>query len=323
MKKLLSYVISLSMILGMTTNVYATSDIIITDDNQIIEDESDDNSIEIIDQDGEETSEDVVIIEDDRSEPESDDPADVDMIENDQSEDDMDLMDGIKLNYHNFAGEDDFESVLDGADDERSYSSSDGNAYPSQYINPDLPALREQNPYGSCWAHATMALAEINLLKKGIMASPDMSEMHLAYFSYNSVVDPLGGLSGDYNALNSSSSFLDVGGNVEYALHVLATWQGVVDESKAPYSSAKTVLSDGLPESLAYNDDVYVTNFYKEQYKVDDEINLNPIKELIMRTGVVSISYKHSTNSGVFNTTNNCYYNSGTASGGHAVTVVG
>ena len=37
-------------------------------------------------------------------------------------------------------------------------------ALESSYITPNLPNLRDQGNYGTCWAHASIALAEINLL---------------------------------------------------------------------------------------------------------------------------------------------------------------
>ena len=41
--------------------------------------------------------------------------------------------------------------------------------YPENFSDFDsyMPPLRDQNPYGSCWAHSAMALAEINLRKTG------------------------------------------------------------------------------------------------------------------------------------------------------------
>ena len=46
-----------------------------------------------------------------------------------------------------------------------------------------MPELRDQGPFGSCWAHAALALAEISLRKKGSLTEPDLSELQLAYFS--------------------------------------------------------------------------------------------------------------------------------------------
>ena len=59
-----------------------------------------------------------------------------------------------------------------------------------------LPQVRNQYPYGSCWAFTTNAAQEISLLKAG-HGTMDLSELQLAYFTYHSVTDPLGGTQGD------------------------------------------------------------------------------------------------------------------------------
>ena len=67
-------------------------------------------------------------------------------------------------------------------------------------IKAKYPALRNQNPYGTCWAFSSMGLAEFDLINdKSNDSSVDLSELQLAYFTYNSVVDPLGGTKGDYD----------------------------------------------------------------------------------------------------------------------------
>ena len=41
----------------------------------------------------------------------------------------------------------------------------------SKYTTPNLPAVRNQNPYGTCWAFSTVACVEINLINKGYVTS--------------------------------------------------------------------------------------------------------------------------------------------------------
>ena len=75
------------------------------------------------------------------------------------------------------------------------------------------PALRDQGSYGACWAFSSIGLAEFDLINDKTKDSKvDLSELQLAYFTYNSVLDPLGGTKGDYtkyHSENTNTSYLD------------------------------------------------------------------------------------------------------------------
>ncbi len=196
----------------------------------------------------------------------------------------------------------------------------------SSYVNPNLPPLRSQGSYRSCWAFSSIALAELYMIQQGKIAAPDMSESHLAYFSYNSVVDPLGGTSGDSNRIGSGS-FLNIGGNLLFSQNVLASWMGAADESAAPYEDANSDMQ--LEDSLAYEDMVHLTDYYEVNISQDRDA----VKKLIMQNGGVSVSYysysgiNPVTEETTYNRTNNCYYNptarTDSPRQNHAVTIVG
>lgn len=93
------------------------------------------------------------------------------------------------------------------------------------------PSNRNQNPYGTCWAVSSIGLAEFDLINDSLAGrgdfdnSLDLSELQLAYFTYNSVLDPLGGTEGDYTKYyneNASVSYLNYGGNYAMAARRLA-----------------------------------------------------------------------------------------------------
>jgi C1A family cysteine protease len=109
------------------------------------------------------------------------------------------------------------------------------------YVTPNLPPLRNQGNYGTCWAFSTLALAEIGMMNNGELPSyysPEYSKLHLAYFSYRTVEDPLGGTKGDYNScFESGENILDVGGNVFLSENVLANWTGAAPEENLPYDT--------------------------------------------------------------------------------------
>lgn len=191
---------------------------------------------------------------------------------------------------------------------------------PSQYA-PDpgtLPLTRNQNPYGSCWAHSAMALAEMDMMKNGGAPSDaDYSELHLAYFSYNGPVsDPLGGLDGDANYC-TGNTFMDRGGNLSLARHVLANWVGAADESTAPYSGAESAIANGLSKDIAFADVAHLQN----AFKINLQENPNIAKRMILRYGGVGTSY-YDTKS-YYNNTYKSYYCNTENTTNHAVTIVG
>lgn len=72
---------------------------------------------------------------------------------------------------------------------------------------------RNQNPYGTCWAFSSIGLEEFDLIAKGQRdSSVDLSELQLIHFTFNSVIDPLGGTKGDYSKYynnNTNMSYLE------------------------------------------------------------------------------------------------------------------
>ena len=203
----------------------------------------------------------------------------------------------------------------------------------AEYITPDLPPLRCQNPYGTCWSFAATALAEINLMKNGYMSDPDMSELHLAYFAYNTETDPLGGTAGDVIS-KGPSNVLNFGGKAEWGLNTFARWMGVADESTAEYSLGSVANSTGLDSSLAYASDAHIVNMFEEPIEHDVDAIASGmhsnIKKLIVNCGAVAIEYyaynsiSAATKDKIYKISTNAYYNPNKPQTvNHAVVVVG
>lgn len=205
---------------------------------------------------------------------------------------------------------------------------ADRGVHTSSYISPYITSIKNQNPYGTCWAHAAMASAEADLWKKGLADSTiDLSEWQLAYFFYHTVVDPLGGTAGDSVTVVTDSSaedYLDRGGNQQLATYRLATWQGVTQEADAPYSTVYNDRTKTLDDALAYGKDAYhLENAYWVSMK-DRDI----VKQLIMEYGACAASYYH--DSAYFNSSSQWnrseplaeYKPTGTSTN-HAITIVG
>ena len=193
-------------------------------------------------------------------------------------------------------------------------------------ITSKYPSYRDQNPYGTCWAFASTGLAEFDLINDGIAdKNIDLSELALAYFTYNSVTDPLGGTVGDYTKYyneNASVSYLNYGGNFEMALRRYAQWVGPVNESLVPYSQASGSVSNGLDDSYAYGyDEAHLQN----AYLINIKKNADDVKKQIMEHGAVGIMYYHDDYSLGWNDSiaTYTYHDDDYSGGGHAVMVVG
>lgn len=190
------------------------------------------------------------------------------------------------------------------------------------------PDVRDQGSYGTCWAFAALGLSEFDLVNKGLAdKNIDLSELQLAYFVYNSAVDPLGGTEGDqskYYNDSTSYSYLNRGGMYEYAVRRLSQWSGAVNESDVPYNTENinNVLSNGLTDEYAYGKDVaHLENAYVMSLKN----NSDDVKRAIMDKGAVGVQYYHSNNRLLWNSNKQVwtYYDPAITGGGHNVMIVG
>ena len=188
------------------------------------------------------------------------------------------------------------------------------------------PEARDQNPYGTCWAFASVGLAEFDLINDGIYdKNVDLSELQLAYFTYNFEKDPLGGTEGDtakYTTGSDGPNYLNFGGNYQMASRRLTQWIGAVNESDVPYSAVDNVLSNGVESKYAYSSDVaHLENAYVLSLKNNPE----EVKKQIMAHGAAGASYLHRNDGLSYNTSLNryVYYDSENSGGGHAVMIVG
>ena len=157
-------------------------------------------------------------------------------------------------------------------------------AVPSAYMNKlseltiRYPGVRDQGKYDTCWAFSAIGLAEFDLIADNQTAdkSIDLSELQLAYFTYNNVEDPLGGTFGDSLNIMNHKNYLTMGGNLDFASRTLLQWEGVTDENRVPYALAPTTTT--LAKSYAFDQDVahlqnvYIINIHKNATQVKCEI---------------------------------------------------
>ena len=185
-----------------------------------------------------------------------------------------------------------------------------------------IPPPRDQNPYGDCWAFASIGMIETSIRSKNLVTSPtaegaDLSEVALALFTIEGLegvtdninyIDKPGVEGADYNCLNydyymnvqhiprASMSFADCGGNEPAALMMASTYMGVVSESDCPHTEAniKAIQNEMRTTGLADSRKPYAFN--KNKYELINAYFLNKndrdsVKEAIMKYGSVGIGY--------------------------------
>ena len=210
------------------------------------------------------------------------------------------------------------EPVKEPSDNTYNVMPYQGVSIPSTYRTPNLPTIRNQGQYGTCWAFSAVGLGELSIAKQENI-SLDLSERHLTFFTYNTVMDPLGGTAGDKNEVNiSGKTYLTLGGNLAYSTQALATWQGFALEERFPYRDA----TQPIEVANAYgNNAAHLQN----AFFINLSMNTSIAKEMIMKYGGMGISFyaDGSDNSSFYNSNKNAYYCSENKDANHEVIVVG
>ncbi len=176
--------------------------------------------------------------------------------------------------------------------------------------------VEDQGETNTCWAFATIAAIESNLIKKGYAdENINLSENHLAYFFYNRQNDPLGYTEGDKNNIGRNSTWDMNGGTLYGTALALNTWSGVVNEG-ADEDKNGMYAPKNLPAQDCYKSDYRVLGSYFYNYRE------NTVKQAIMDYGAVAIGICWS--SAFFNERSNAYFCwDEDAIGNHAVAIVG
>lgn len=180
--------------------------------------------------------------------------------------------------------------------------------------------VRDQDPYGTCWAFSATAAAEGSLRAKGY--HPDLSEAQLINYFYNKRVDPLGNLNGDETVCIDADGKLDVGGNGNFTMWALAGWTNGALEESLPYTedTFKKIEKNTVPQEIANDFDVaHLENAYVFSYDGSTS-SKNQIKKMVVEYGVVSCDYYHKND---YYTASTGAYFTKTQSSNHAVSIVG
>ncbi len=190
----------------------------------------------------------------------------------------------------------------------------------ASYYTEKYPVNRNQNPYGSCWAHSAMALTEFYMINHGLTdygVDIDLSELHMCYYCYNQGTPSIAGDTGDTVSFSGAGGILNAGGNLDFASQTLMNGRGAVSENGAPYINAGRMnAGEYVPEASEYSSVAILRN--------SREINIENkelIKQCIRTNGAVGVSI-YSMDS-CYNAEFNSYYCATQVKTNHAVCLVG
>ena len=188
-------------------------------------------------------------------------------------------------------------------------------SYYNAYERGLLPPVRDQNPYGTCWAHASIGCMEADLIHDGIAGTDiDLSELHLVYFGNHEYADEKNCNVGDSVEVKVSD-YYDLGGYPDLSVNRLANLVGPAQEADVPYSRLLNYSPD--PED-GRNDGCSIQLSGAYYLSIDDH---DAIKYNIMAHGGVDAAYFASDN--YYSATKNSYYCPRFYSANHEIMLVG
>lgn len=179
--------------------------------------------------------------------------------------------------------------------------------------------VRNQGSYGMCWSFSAFASLESSLAARNPLV--DLSEWHLAYYTYS---DVFGFPPEDASTM---TDVLKQGGNAYMLSPILTRWVGPVAEETCPFGDFNALNPDATPEMLSQADEYHVTDVNMLDYDITAdhfEAQLNAIRQAVYDGHAVAVSYQN--RSECYSSGSETFYTDlpdDGSSGYHAVTIVG
>lgn len=132
--------------------------------------------------------------------------------------------------------------------------------YPSKFdmrgVLP-LTAVKNQETFGTCWAHSAAASAETSIIDR--LPNIDLSEFHTAYCAYLGI-DQIDSMETD------PKKIMSVGGSSEIVVNLWSQWVGPVNESKLRYGDINALNDYVKMYDIKYDSDYHLENAYMFDY---------------------------------------------------------
>lgn len=208
---------------------------------------------------------------------------------------------------------------------------------PAAYSSVDAGAVtapknQGSKPLNTCWAFSTLGSLEAQVLANNVLPGEDattldLSERHLAYFTFNTQSDPLGNTAGD-STTPRSDTYLSAGGNDMMAAYALASWMGAAREDDLPtYEELRTSYTSerhsefDLDSSLSHSVDYLHLSGVRRIAMAD----ATDIKQAIRDNGAVSASVYYANDHYQYldSTTYAMYVSDSSLRATHAILLVG
>ena len=138
--------------------------------------------------------------------------------------------------------------------------------------------VKNQNPFGTCWAFTFCSVAESSLIAQGYETdNVDLSEAHLVYFrDHNYVSNSKIPVQLDKYILPNDG--FENGGHVWDAIATASRWSGLTLETKYPYKSSVT--------DMVYSADYMFDHDYElESTKIFNSTDTDAVKSTVMKYG--------------------------------------
>ena len=187
----------------------------------------------------------------------------------------------------------------------------------------NLPEIRNQGDYGTCWSFASIGALEASYMTK-YGKNADLSELHQAWYVFK---DPRDGYS--QSLFDQAKHVLSQGGYASLSVHFLSgigpASENSMEYNEATISNIETLTKGRYPEN--YPHPIRLSDAYELGgiNATNREAIMKIVKNLVYEYGAIEAGYNTSSKNPGYNASTASYYlpDSVERTGGHIVQIVG